>query len=378
MVEANGAWGRTMRRLGATMAVVLASGALGAAELTPETDRLRAWLARENEGFALGGHWSAGSASVGWDVQAAISGRQPLLFSVEYYDVGPVERKPKERAQAAAYLLEKFRSGGICTLVDHMPNPVTRGDAWDIGGNALAAILPGGAEHAAYRAYLDRLAEFLSGLQVNGVKVPVLFRPFHEMNGNWFWWGGKSAATSGLVDLWRFTHDYLMVEKDVDNVLWVWSPNVSPYPSTAEFEAYWPGRNYVDVVGLDGYDNTPNPNFESASFTGSFQIVSNLAWRNRLPIAWSEIGFKPGGQAVPGVWNERVLPALKKQYRYVRYVLIWNADFGPRPGTPAAPGFAELSASPGVLRLGDAPGSDIYGPGYPATQTRPGRGDAVR
>jgi mannan endo-1,4-beta-mannosidase len=76
---------------------------------------------------------------------------------------------------------------------------------------------------------------------------PVVFRPWHEMNGGWFWWGSENITPEEYIRLYQITVDY-MREQGVRNVLYAWSPD-----TRATFE-YYPGDDYVDVLGLDIYE----------------------------------------------------------------------------------------------------------------------------
>lgn len=330
---------------------------------TPETQELHNWLAGNTQRPALGAQWNGGVQTIGWDDQAVISGKWPLVYGIEYYDYGPIEKNLPARETGARFATAKFTQGGIVTLVDHMPNFVTGGDSWDRNGETLDAILPGGVAHAEFVSYLDRLALFLNGLSVNDRPVPVLLRPLHEMNGAWFWWGDASSGER-IAKLWRFYHDYLVHQKAVKNVLWVWSPNIDKAASIERFMAYWPGAGYVDVVGLDGYDNSATPNFTNPTFVNSFNAVSRIAQHFSLPLAFTEIGFKPGAQDIAEFWDEGVLPALRRDYRGISYVLIWNGSWGPKLGTPAADGFRRMTQSGYLLQQGDVRGDQIYGRGF--------------
>lgn len=331
---------------------------------TAETQALLQWLTSNTQRPALGAQWNGGVKSIGWDDQASISGKMPLVFGIEYYDYGPIEKNLPARETGAKFVAEKYAQGGIITLVDHMPNFVTGGDSWDRGGAALDAVMPGGTSHAAFVAYLDRLASFLNGLSVKGQPVPVLLRPLHEMNGAWFWWGDAKSGER-VAKLWRFYHDYLVNEKGVKNVLWVWSPNIEKAAAVDRLMAYWPGAGYVDLVGLDGYDNTAVPNITNPSFVDSFNAVFGIAKRFGLPLALTEIGAKPGAQEVTDFWVKQVMRALQKEFSGTSYVLVWNGGWGPKAGTPAADGFRRLTQSGQVLQLGDVPAVQIYGVGFP-------------
>lgn len=330
---------------------------------TAETLALQSWLVNNKQRPALGGQWNGGVKSLGWEEQALISGKFPLVFGIEYFDYGPIEKNLPARQTSAKFLTEKYSQGGIVTLVDHMPNFVTGGNSWDRNGDALDAVLPSGVAHAEFVAYLDRLAVFLKTLSVNGKPVPVLLRPLHEMNGAWFWWGDKKSGER-LVRLWRFYHDYLVQEKAVRNVLWVWSPNIDSGASVERFMSYWPGAAYVDVVGLDGYDNSPNPKITRDSFVQSFNAASNIAGTFGLPVAFTEVGAKYGAQQLPQFWNVDVLSAFEKEFAGTCYVLIWNNEYGPRAYTAGAEGFRQMTYSGKFLHLGEVRGQQIYGAGF--------------
>ena len=96
-----------------------------------------------------------------------------------------------------------------------------------------------------FDAYIDSWAD---GMRDFG--KPVHLRPMHEMNGNWYSWSGNPAA---YVAAWRHLHD-TFVERGATNVQWDWVANADDAPTTNTMESYWPGAEYVDVLGLDGYN----------------------------------------------------------------------------------------------------------------------------
>ena len=112
-----------------------------------------------------------------------------------------------------------------------------------------------------FAAELDLMASHLQTLQSAGVIV--LFRPFHEMNGGWFWWGAQSDTSPSVaefVELWRYVHDYVVKQKQLTNILWVYSPENSetvnvnyPWGLLKPTAFFYPGDSYVDVIGIDYY-----------------------------------------------------------------------------------------------------------------------------
>src|SRR2546430_10939513 len=104
-----------------------------------------------------------------------------------------------------------------------MRNPVTGGNAWDTTA-AVGAILPGGPQHERYTQWLDRFAEYVQTPRAplrrvggDGL-VPVVFRPFHETSGRWFWRGARDAPPAEYRRLWRFTGEYLCAREGGRNL----------------------------------------------------------------------------------------------------------------------------------------------------------------
>ncbi|MEV6052819.1 glycosyl hydrolase [Streptomyces sp. NPDC052107] len=117
-------------------------------------------------------------------------------------------------------------------------------------------ITEGTAEHGALLHDLDYLADHLGYLAARG--VPVLLRPYHEMNtkpGHGFWWAGQDPAA--YRRLWRLTHDYLVHHRGLHNLIFVWAPNSWDGSYGTGPRPYYPGGAYVDIVGVDDYSGSP-------------------------------------------------------------------------------------------------------------------------
>jgi mannan endo-1,4-beta-mannosidase len=85
--------------------------------------------------------------------------------------------------------------------------------------------------------------------------VPVLWRPYHEMNGIWFWWCGQ-LGRDGLQRLWRNLWELLVVEHQLHHLLWVWNTNAPRDKAGDEamsYSAFYPGGDVVDVLAADVY-----------------------------------------------------------------------------------------------------------------------------
>ena len=118
-------------------------------------------------------------------------------------------------------------------------------------------LTPGTALYKKWCAQVDSVAFYLKKLQE--AKVPVLWRPYHEMNGNWFWWGGRHGKYSTRA-LYRQMFDRLVKHHKINNLVWMWSvdrPNNPPM----YFSHYYPGNDYLDIVSLDVYGSDFNQTY---------------------------------------------------------------------------------------------------------------------
>jgi mannan endo-1,4-beta-mannosidase len=176
----------------------------------------------------------------------------------------------------------EWSHGAIVTITWHMCPP-TQGSscAWDGGVTAQLSdgqwneLLTNGSNlNNRYKARLDEAVPYLRQLQDAGVQV--LFRPLHEINEGWSWWGGRS----GSAGLYRITHDYL-VGKGLTSIVWDWAVKDVNIGSIASF---YPGDNYVDVAAIDMW----NANFPSSSVYQAMRSVSH-----GKPIALGEVGKIP-------------------------------------------------------------------------------------
>lgn len=167
-------------------------------------------------------------------------------------------------------------AGGVCTVTCHMNNPATGGTCYDTNIDLAALVTSGTASNAAFKTELDRLAVFFQTLE--DADVPVIFRPFHEMNGGWFWWGGKDAAQ--YKNLWIYTFNYLTTTKGLHNILWSWSINAN----TGNTTLYYPGTDYVDETGIDHYNSIYS--FELSSLADEYASLLTLG----KPVALTEFG----------------------------------------------------------------------------------------
>lgn len=140
-------------------------------------------------------------------------------------------------------------------------------------------ITPGTELNERWKSQVDVIAFFLK--QLKNADVPVLWRPYHEINGNWFWWNGK-MGDNGSKKLYRMIYDRLVNFHKLNNLIWVYNcneirENVAPYDSV------YPGNDVVDILATDVYRNGFDPN----------DYNQLLALAGDKPIALGEVGALP-------------------------------------------------------------------------------------
>jgi simple sugar transport system substrate-binding protein len=246
----------------------------------------------------------------------AIIGTDYLIHhgSVSFLDV---DRKTR-------ILADYWKAGGLVTVYAHLGNPWTGGDAWDTSsgtGRYSDAYTPGTPAYANLKEEFDRLAGIFLDLQSAGVAV--LFRPFHEVNGNWFWWHHKDPAQ--FKNLWRCWYSYLTAQKHVHNLLFVFSPSAPPrlgntdpsWPWENNPWDYYPGADCVDLVGLSLYFDDP-------------QSMPIRVYEEMLAFG-KPFGFGETGSHIPPTpdsrhWDQRrIIRAIKERYPAALFWYSWSS-----------------------------------------------------
>lgn len=112
-------------------------------------------------------------------------------------------------------------------------------------------LTPGTELYNRWTAQVETVAFYLRKLQEAG--VPVLWRPYHEMNGNWFWWGGRLGEYSTRA-IYKQLFDRYVDHHKLTNLIWVWSVD-RPHNPNMNFSNYYPGNDYLDIASIDIYGN---------------------------------------------------------------------------------------------------------------------------
>ena len=341
------------------------------ADATPETRALVANLRRLAPDHDLVGHHDARAYGVTWAGDADrsdirdVAGQHPALvgFDVLSYDRGPdadPERYAADRARQRRLVLDAYRAGEAVTVCWHAWNPASGGSAWDTTA-AVARVLPTGDLHRAYLTRLDSVAAFLGSLRGDGGElVPVLFRPYHEHNGSWFWWGGRHTTRDDFNALWRMTVERLRDVRGLHNLVWVFSPDV--FDTRGGYLDRYPGDAYVDVFGFDDYYDFYGPGRSPDLFVAQVRELAGEARARGKLAAITETGLEAVRD--PTWFTNVLLRSLQTDEltRSLAYVMLWrNAHdrpdhfYAPHPGHASVPDFLDFVRSPVTLLADDLP-----------------------
>ncbi|MFM7194818.1 MAG: glycoside hydrolase family 26 protein [Bacteroidota bacterium] len=321
----------------------------------------------QQDGDAYGVGWRNGKGTP--DV-FAVAGDHPAVHG---WDLGKIEHGAEMNLDSVNFrkmrkwIIGNYRRGGINTISWHVDNLVSGGSAWD-KTPAVKDILPGGKLHADFVKQLSRLADFLDGLNHRGKKIPIIFRPWHEHNGDWFWWGKGNCSEAEYIALWKFTVDYLRDARGLHHLIYAISPDRSRMDLADLRNSYlyaYPGDAYVDLIGLDNYHDagycatTEERDRKNAELTGVLTTITAIAAEKGKVAAMTETGQESIREVN---WFTRVLlePVKKAGDIKLSYILVWrNANrkhhYGPYPGHPSVPDFLDYKKDPTTFFEKDIP-----------------------
>ena len=307
----------------------------------------------------LFGQQDALAYGVGWKYE---EGRSDLYSVVKDrpgiygWDIGGIELDAAKNLDGVPFdrmkqfIKDGYQRGAVITISWHMRNPFTGGSAWDTTKGSLASILPGGTKHRLFTQWLDKVAVFMNDLQDDkGNKIPVLFRPFHELTGNWFWWCRNNGSAEEFKTAWKFTVDYLKNKKHLHQLLYVY--NTASFTSENDFLERYAGDEYADVLSYDMYQFGGRAERDSFIYQmrAQLELLTAIARQKNKIAALAETGL----EAIPDAtwWTGTLWPVLKGFP--VSYVLVWRNEgympsekkmhyYGPYPGQVSAADFKKF------------------------------------
>ncbi|MCC8197864.1 MAG: glycoside hydrolase family 26 protein [Tannerellaceae bacterium] len=339
---------------------------------TPETVALYNHLKQLMNKGIMFGHQDDLLYGIGWKYDERRSDVHTVTgdyAAVHGYEIGHIELGHDVSLDSIhfdvirARIIESYKRNGINTISWHGDNPLTGGTSWDPSDNqTVKSVLPGGEKHALYITWLDRLADFLLSLKdENGTFVPVIFRPYHEHMGSWFWWGKDICTVDEYKAIWKMTVEYLRDTRNIHHLLYAYS-NSSVATETEYMERY-PGDDYIDLIGFDTYQNE-GPNGKSdfiRTVKTNLDIITKVGKeRNKIP-ALTECGLE---KVTDPQWFTGTLYEAIQSYP-ISYVLVWRNAYekpdhyyAPYPGHTSSEDFLRFKQLPGILFEKDLP--DMY------------------
>ena len=320
-------------------------------------------------GVTWAGTYDGDRAELGKSDVLATVGDYPAVMG---FDLGGIELGDAKNLDSVPFtrihdeLIAHYERGGIVTVSWHPRNPLTtaprggldgqkfpEGSAWDVSDTTVvASILPGGSHYDKFREWIGRVGDFLLTLKTkDGQPVPIIFRPWHENNGSWFWWGQKLCKDNEFHGLWAMLQDELTM-RGLSNLLWSYSPNLDGQWTEERFLARYPGNERVTLIGEDAYQWGTEDDFKTA-LKADLTFLSDFAKKNGKLLAMTECGLK---NMPDSTWWTRVLKPIMDQYP-LSYFLLWRnykeEYFGPSPELPCAADFKKLHEADNVLFLKD-------------------------
>nr|AAC44232.1 beta-1,4-mannanase [Caldicellulosiruptor saccharolyticus] len=252
----------------------------------PNAQKLMKYLASIYGEKILSGQQSSGD---GKEIQMIfdVTKRYPAVRGFDFMDYSPSRVEHGTKGTDVEEAIKWWKSGGIVAFCWHWNAPTglidQPGKEWWRGFYTEATTFdikkamdnPNSTEYKLILRDIDAIAEQLKRLQKEG--VPVLFRPLHEASGGWFWWGAKGPEP--YIKLWKLMFDRLVNYHKLNNLIWVWN---------GQDAAWYPGDNYVDIIGEDIYE-------EKAQYSPyADRFAKALKYTNaRKMIALTECGTIP-------------------------------------------------------------------------------------
>ncbi len=335
------------------------------AAASPETRALYKNLYKLSEKHTLFGHQHATEYGHGWagdpdrsDVKS-VTGSHPAVIGVDFsgFSGRPAEVVNQAKENLRKNVVDTYNRGGVTTIAWHFSNPVSGGGFYwkdSVSLPAVSYIIPGGEAHEQYKEILDGIGEWAHSIKgADGKLVPVIFRPFHEFDGGWFWWGKPHTSREDFISLWQFTVSYLRDSLDVHNFIYAFSPD-NKFNSELEFLERYPGNDWVDMVGMDNYGDMGRDRYAIDTAAMKLKIVSDFAVKHQKLAAFTETGL----ESIPDStwWTGTLLKTMKAHEMRLAYVLVWRNDirspthyYAPYPGQISAPDFIRFYQDPYTL-----------------------------
>lgn len=342
---------------------------------TKEAKALFNNLYKLSQKHILFGHQHATEYGHGWSGDAdrsdvkSVTGSHPAVIGVDFSGLSGSPDSMIERTKVALRknIADTYNRGGVTTVAWHFSNPASAGGFYwkdSVSAPAVKLIIPGGSHHEKYKAILRDIADLAKSVKGNnGTLAPMIFRPYHEFDGDWFWWGRSHCTIDEFKILWRFTVAYLRDSLAVHNFIYAFSPD-NKFFNEEQFLERYPGDEWVDMVGMDNYgDFGRDGKYNPEAGLKKLKIVSDYAIKAGKLAAFTETGL----ESIPKMdwWTDVLLKTLRAEKLKLAYVLVWRNDtrspthyYAPFPGQVSEADFIKFYNDPFTLFEKDL--SNIY------------------
>ncbi|MDR2146932.1 MAG: hypothetical protein LBE91_10785 [Tannerella sp.] len=264
------------------------------------------------------------------------TGKKPALLGLDFMDhTGAIQPDWMNNPDLVKDAIAWKNSNGVVALCWHWRDPSHKTyefytDRTNFDPRKI--FEPASDEYKAMMRDMDIVAGYLKELQA--ADVPVLWRPLHEASGGWFWWGSRGAEACRKI--WQIMFDKFTNEHGLNNLIWVWTSEANDNALN-----WYPGDNYVDIIGLDIYDEGNH-----GSQMLAFQELKKQ-YNGKKLLTLSECGSIPS------------ITAMKRDHSVWSYYMPWYGDFTKNAAWNTVNDWIDSFTDPDVITLDDMP-KDIY------------------
>lgn len=373
---------------------IQASGMMLYAKKATAAEQLIQRLQKIQKRGYMFGHQDDPFYGITWEWEQNRSDTKELVGdypAVMGFDLGGIERGDSKNLDSVPFnrireeIIRHYERGGIITLSWHPRNPLLGTTAWiskdttayceavaalkkvnredliagiDNPQHTVRAMIPGGKVHGRYTLWMKRVVEFITSLKdKKGNQIPVIFRPWHENSGSWFYWGSGNCSAEEYLTLWNSTQDYVNAAPVsagtlADYIVWSYSPSYGGQWTEEQYLSRYPGDDRVQLLGDDDYQWGTEENFKQM-LDYNLSHLTDFARKHGKLIALTECGYQNSPDAT---WWSRVLKPIIEKYP-ICYLLPWRnykkEHFGPSKETTTADDFKQWSKHKKFLFLND-------------------------
>lgn len=335
-----------------------------AAKPTPRQQLINRLAKIQKKGYMFG-HQDDAFYGLTWEWDKDRSDTYELVGDypgVMGFDLGGIEMGDSKNLDSVPFtrireeIIKQHERGGIITISWHPRNPLLGTTAWiqndttayneAVHGlttihqhglisqipnpkHTVSSIIEGGSKHEDFKLWLIRVSDFLLSLKDSkGNQIPLIFRPWHENNGSWFWWGQNNCSDAEFQSLWNLTQDYINARLTAtstlqDYLLWSYSPNLYGAWTEQQWLTRYPGDDRIDLIGEDAYQWGREEDFKK-QLDADLSLITKIAKDHGKLIAITECGYQ---NSPDPTWWQRVFKPIIEKYP-VCYFLPWRNYHG--------------------------------------------------